>query len=358
MPRERSEFRTILARILVAATHNSYGAENWDADRFGPYQPPARDFAGADPDQLVSPIAHAIDDLAWLYEVLGDDASRSLLVEVLAYRLMGPHNVKLRVNTPEYWPRRNALQSLVRGSETVDINFLGMKLSRMSLEDIGYPIELYFNLLGAMNTFVLKQYEYSRRRPAIGARAGDHVIDGGGCYGDTALFFANAIGEKGRVASFEFPPANVETHRQNLNLNPALCQRVDVVSRALWDRSGDVFYYRPFGPATHVVEARIEPAADALPVTTMSIDDFVRDSKWPRVDFIKMDIEGAELRALQGAENTLRSFVPALAISVYHRDSDFVDIPRYLTQLGLDYELFLDHCTIYGEETVLFAVRR
>jgi hypothetical protein len=44
-----------------------------------------------------------------------------------------------------------------------------------------------------------------------------------------------------------------------------------------------------------------------------------------------------------------------LAISVYHKDDDFISIPNYLRNLDLGYEFFLDHFTIYGEETVLFA---
>jgi hypothetical protein len=75
----------------------------------------------------------------------------------------------------------------------------------------------------------------------------------------------------------------------------------------------------------------------------------------PKVDFIKMDIEGAELNALQGAEQSLRAFRPSLAISVYHRDDDWVTIPDYLDSLDLGYEFFLDHFTIYESETVLFA---
>jgi hypothetical protein len=91
-------------------------------------------------------------------------------------------------------------------------------------------------------------------------------------------------------------------------------------------------------------------------VSTVSIDDFVARENLPQVNFIKMDIEGAELPALQGAEETLRNFKPRLAISLYHRDTDLVDIPRYLNGLGLGYEFFLDHFTIHREETVLFAI--
>jgi len=94
---------------------------------------------------------------------------------------------------------------------------------------------------------------------------------------------------------------------------------------------------------------------DSLQVTTISIDDFVSERKLPRVDFIKMDIEGAELSALKGAEKTICANKPRLAIAVYHRQDDFIDISTYLNDLDVGYEFFLDHFTIYGEETILFA---
>jgi len=71
-----------------------------------------------------------------------------------------------------------------------------------------------------------------------------------------------------------------------------------------------------------------------------------------------MDIEGAELKALQGAEDTLLRFKPSLAISLYHKDSDFIDIPKYLANLDLGYKFYLDHFTVYKNETVLYACAR
>ncbi len=68
-----------------------------------------------------------------------------------------------------------------------------------------------------------------------------------------------------------------------------------------------------------------------------------------------MDIEGSELAALQGAEQTLRQFQPRLAISIYHKFGDFFAIPAYLHGLRLGYRLYLDHYTIHAEETVLYA---
>ena len=94
--------------------------------------------------------------------------------------------------------------------------------------------------------------------------------------------------------------------------------------------------------------------ADTGPLT-LAIDDLVQQQNLPRVDFIKMDIEGAELSALRGAKQTIQRHKPKLAISVYHRLTDFFEVPEFLDSLGCGYRYFLRHYTIHAEETVLFA---
>jgi hypothetical protein len=68
-----------------------------------------------------------------------------------------------------------------------------------------------------------------------------------------------------------------------------------------------------------------------------------------------MDIEGAELFALEGARNTIRRFKPKLAIAIYHSIDDFVTIPKWIMDLDVDYNFYLGHYTIHEEETVFFA---
>lgn len=72
--------------------------------------------------------------------------------------------------------------------------------------------------------------------------------------------------------------------------------------------------------------------------------------------YIKMDIEGAELEALKGAENIIKSNKPKLAICIYHKPQDFFEIPLYIKKLHPDYRLFIHQHTDDVSETVLYAV--
>ena len=74
------------------------------------------------------------------------------------------------------------------------------------------------------------------------------------------------------------------------------------------------------------------------------------------VTFIKMDIEGAELEALKGAAETIKRYHPKLAICVYHKPEDIVEIPKYILELNPEYKLYVRHYSDNAGETVLYAV--
>ena len=112
-------------------------------------------------------------------------------------------------------------------------------------------------------------------------------------------------------------------------------------------------YYIDLGPGSKVFmkeKENYDGKADSL-----SIDQLVANLQIEKIDFIKMDIEGAEPYALKGAVGTIKRFKPKLAIAIYHSMHDFVEIPRFIDELGLGYKLYLAHFTIHGEETILFA---
>lgn len=72
--------------------------------------------------------------------------------------------------------------------------------------------------------------------------------------------------------------------------------------------------------------------------------------------YIKMDIEGAELEALKGAENIIKNKRPKLAICIYHKPEDLFEIPQYIKKLNPDYRFFIHHHTWCKWDTVLYAI--
>jgi len=70
--------------------------------------------------------------------------------------------------------------------------------------------------------------------------------------------------------------------------------------------------------------------------------------------FIKMDIEGEERAAIEGARNTILSYHPRLAISVYHAPGEFWRIPQQILAIRDDYDIYMRHYTECIYETVMF----
>ena len=75
-----------------------------------------------------------------------------------------------------------------------------------------------------------------------------------------------------------------------------------------------------------------------------------------RPTFIKMDIEGSELRALKGAEQSIHKYRPKLAISIYHRPEDIFTLPDLLLSYHPDYKFYLRHYSLGYFDTVLYAI--
>lgn len=289
--------------------------------------------------------------LEWLYARLGDEESRRLLLQVLAFRTLGFRHVRLPLSTPAYWARVRALEAAA-SAEKLPLQAMGIELSRFQLSAGGSTIDLYTTPQSAYTQFELHQYRCEVDGVRVQPKPGDYLIDGGACWGDTALIFADAVGASGRVFSYEFVGSNLEMLQRNLTLNPALAERVEIVRHALWHISDESLYFEANGPATRVGS---DPTVAPTAVTTLAIDDLVRRRNLPKVDFIKLDIEGAELAALQGAEQTLRLHRPTLAFAVYHSIDDFYRLARWIDSLEIGYRFALRHFTIHAEETMIFA---
>jgi FkbM family methyltransferase len=292
----------------------------------------------------------------FLYDILSDQPSRELLLKLMAYRIVGHHKIKLPRNTPEYWQGIRSMLDLRTPAPNLPIKFMDTELAHYDVRPLAYDINCYASSTGLACVFVQKQYEYHRGDVHCKTEAGDVVIDAGCCWGETTLYFAHEAGPEGIVVGFEFIPSNLEVLRRNEDLNPLLKERIRLVENPIWSSSGRKLYYVDWGPGSRVTDDINKYHSWEGMVETATIDETVERLGLSRVDFIKMDVEGAELNALRGAEASIRKHRPKLAISLYHNPEDVETIPRYLAGLDLGYRFYLDHHTIYQNETVLFAV--
>ena len=116
----------------------------------------------------------------------------------------------------------------------------------------------------------------------------------------------------------------------------------------------------PYGAGSQASKFRFSSSGSAsaiseegdVEIEVRRIDDLVGDTP----TFIKMDIEGAELGALEGARDIITQNGPTLAICVYHRPSDFWEIPRKVLSMYSGYDVYLRHYTESIYETVMFFV--
>lgn len=154
--------------------------------------------------------------------------------------------------------------------------------------------------------------------------SGEHFVKPGSivldCGANVGVFTREALNAGAKlVVAIEPAPENLECLRRNYSQEVA-AGRVIIYPKGVWDKddlltlnidkhnsAADSFVIRPTGSETTTVQ---------FPLTT--IDKLVAELKLERVDFIKMDIEGAEPKALMGAHDTLAKDHPRLSISAYH----------------------------------------
>lgn len=87
-------------------------------------------------------------------------------------------------------------------------------------------------------------------------------------------------------------------------------------------------------------------------VNGLDLDSIVKED---RVTYIKMDIEGSERRALEGAKKSIQRYRPKLAVSLYHKFEDIVELPAYILELVPEYKFYIRHYCSDVCETVLYA---
>jgi len=151
-------------------------------------------------------------------------------------------------------------------------------------------------------------------------RPGFVAYDVGGNYGIHTLLMARLVKEDGHVYAFEPLPEIMSELQNNLSLNGFT--NVTCVQAAADEQSGKTsFIQGHHGGAGHLAAVNDAPG-EQLTVETITFDEFIFEENNSPPNFIKMDIEGAESKALSGGERMLQQYRPILLIDLHTPEQD------------------------------------
>ena len=205
--------------------------------------------------------------------------------------------------------------------------------------DIGFPQEDISIASMHSNTYFDKGF--------MKPQPNEVFIDAGVYMGDTIegflLFCKDSYSE-----IYGFDPNQDVLEQMTKNLEQLDLHDTEIFQRGAWNSETTL----SFDTTAHPLGASIQDHGSTT-IRTKTIDSI--KTKNP-VTLIKMDIEGAELKALEGGKETIKRDRPRLAICVYHKPEDMLTIPEYILSLHPDYKLRLRHYTYGKGNTVLYAL--
>lgn len=175
-------------------------------------------------------------------------------------------------------------------------------------------------------------------------------VDVGAFDGNTSALFAQwAEGTYKKIYAMEPEPNNREKCKEVLK---SLEKEYEILPFGAWNKREGVSFSAGLMGSSHVIESKAEHNENKITILVDKMDDLIHE----RVSFIKMDIEGAELKALYGAENLIKTYKPKLAICVYHRKEDIWQIPKLILSYVPEYKFYLRHYRLNEDETVLYGI--
>jgi FkbM family methyltransferase len=185
--------------------------------------------------------------------------------------------------------------------------------------------------------------------------ATDRILDCGAYDGDTLRSWLETKGEFARYIGLEPDPDSRNRLEAVVAGLPAdLAERVTVLPYAVASEEG-TSVFSAWGTGASSL-GTVGGQGGGMTVDCRQIDQLVATLGNPQPSLLKMDIEGAELDALHGAEHLIRTEGPILAICVYHRQSDLWKIPLFIAAVRGDYAFYLRPHNEEGWDLVCYGV--
>ena len=268
------------------------------------------------------------------YDMLKDNISKKFFKKATIYRYM-------LAFYPEAFGNIKNSMHLVFKYSIVNIFYWIFKRILFIIQRFKYPLEI--EVFITFYIFGLKQYNikniFEVKNDAV-------VFDIGAFKGDTAYFFSKKCSNKARIYAFE-PDEN--NYKVLLKIKDKYKLNNVIASNILFSNS-----------ETEINFLSMDLNRPAVKMKSTTIDKFVEENNIEKIDYIKMDVEGAEKNILEGAIKTIKKFKPSLAIAIYHGGKlfmeDFYNIPIFIKNIINEYyEYYIRTFHPAGLETILFC---
>jgi FkbM family methyltransferase len=197
-----------------------------------------------------------------------------------------------------------------------------------------------------VNWALHKTYVFGTYEPGVAhgleelIRPGWTAVDVGANIGYFTLLMANRVGPQGKVIAFEPLAENFRILQENIKLNG----HANVVAEnlALMSRTERIELRSATpGAITWVASVKIDQnsAVESQSVEAVTLDEYVQKKGIAKVDFLKIDVEGAEAYVLEGATNVLERDKPVLLIEMHELDRYKDQHPAILKLRNHNYNL-------------------
>ncbi len=186
-----------------------------------------------------------------------------------------------------------------------------------------------FKLGGNPEDLISAESNYNDDFKILSLKSDASFLDLGAFNGDTVLDFANRVKNYSKIIAVEPDPKTFK----KLTENTKNFKNVDYINKGIWESGGEIPFLVGGGRNTSAKTGNIK-----IPV--INVDAILEGKK---IDFIKMDVEGSEGKAIAGAKSTIKNFKPKMQIACYHRSEDIFDIPLKVFEIRSDYKLYIRH---------------
>ena len=164
-------------------------------------------------------------------------------------------------------------------------------------------------------------------------------VDGGGYVGDTLPNIIKNFHDFKKIYCIEPNTLHINIAKRNFEKY----EKIEFINCGLGNK-------KEYNEEDNSTQNNCTHDYQALKIDT--IDNLISE----KVDFIKMDIEGAEQDAIEGSSETIKKYTPILAICVYHKAEDWYKIPQKVLDINPDYKIYLRHYMEGIFETVMYFI--